>query len=279
LTIGSVLLNINVVLTHQQAHMIMQQTSRLLCAALIAAPTLILAEGDSKTSDVIIPEVQSNTWEYNAYLYGWLASLKGKVGINGLPAQDVELPLDTILENLDALAYFGFEGNKGNWGYFTDVQYLKLSGKNAASPQTIKMSLEQLIIEFAVQYRFYESAQTNAYVYGAAQYNYYASNLDVDGFIANVDASGSQNWIDPAIGVKVRHQFNNKWSCDVLGEVGGFGVSSDLTWQALGKVNYHINECWDVAVGYRYQYVDYEKDGFVFDSSTQGAVIGVTYNF
>jgi opacity protein-like surface antigen len=50
-------------------------------------------------------------------------------------------------------------------------------------------------------------------------------------------------------------------------------------WQALGKVNYHINECWDVAVGYRYQYVDYEKDGFVFDSSTQGAVIGVSYNF
>ena len=65
----------------------------------------------------------------------------------------------------------------------------------------------------------------------------------------------------------------------MLGEVGGFGVSSDLTWQAMGKVNYHINECWDVAVVYRYQYVDYEKDGFVFDVATGGAILGVTYNF
>ena len=65
--------------------MIAQHATRLLCAALVAAPTLTLAEGDSKAADVIIPEAQSNTWEHNAYLYGWLASLKGKVGINGLP--------------------------------------------------------------------------------------------------------------------------------------------------------------------------------------------------
>jgi hypothetical protein len=259
--------------------MILQQISRLLCAALIAAPTLILAEGDSKTSDIIIPEVQSNTWEYNAYLYGWLASLKGKTGIKGLPPQDVELPLDTILEHLEALAYFGFEGNKGDWGYLTDIQYLKLSGKNDTASQTTNISLKQLKIEFAVQYRFYESAQTNAYIYGAAQYYYYAIDLDGYSLMGNVDTSGSQNWIDPAIGVKARHQFNDKWSCDVLGEVGGFGVSSDLTWQALAKVNYHINACWDVGVGYRYQYVDYEKDGFVFDALQQGVAIGVTYNF
>jgi len=160
---------------------------------MLAVPTLLLAETDSKTSDVVIPEVQSNTWQYNAYLYGWLASLKGDVGIKGLPPQDVELPLDTILENLDALAYFGFEGNKGDWGYFTDIQYMKLSGKNDAAARTAKISLEQLKIEFAVQYRFYESAQTNAYVYGAAQYYYYALDLDIDGLIANVDASNSQN--------------------------------------------------------------------------------------
>lgn len=257
----------------------MQQTSRLLCAALIAAPTLILAEGDSKASDVIIPEVQANTWDYNGYIYGWLASLNGTVGVNGLPPQDVEIPLDTILENLDALAYFGFEGNKGDWGYFTDIQYMKMSGKNEASHQTTKISLEQLKIELAVQYRFYEGPQTSAYVYGAAQYFYYAADLDVGGLIIGGDVDGSQNWVDPAIGVKVRHQFNDKWSCDVLGEVGGFGVSSDLTWQAMGKVNYHINECWDISAGYRYQYVDYEKDGFVFDVATEGAVIGVTYNF
>jgi opacity protein-like surface antigen len=65
----------------------------------------------------------------------------------------------------------------------------------------------------------------------------------------------------------------------VLGDVGGFGVGSDLTWQAFGGVSYDINETWSIKAGYRALATDYENGGFRLDAVSHGPVVGLGVRF
>jgi hypothetical protein len=71
----------------------------------------------------------------------------------------------------------------------------------------------------------------------------------------NLSASGAVNWVDPVVGARSRHQFAPKWDLAVSGDVGGFGVGSKASWQALATLNYELyrtqNIVWTSMVGYR----------------------------
>lgn len=256
----------------------------ILIGALIASP-LALHAGDSTDAAVIIPSAPvaaEDSWQYSVTPYAWLAGISGDIGYNGFSPQNIDVPIDTILDNLDLSAYFSFEANKGDWGYFVDFQYLKMSGDTSTplGQGTLDLSLEQFKLETGVQYRVYHTEQTTVHLYGAVQYTYMDTNFKRSGgMLPNIKAGQSQDWFDPAIGVKMIHHFSSQWYIKALGEVGGFGISSDLTWQLAGGIGYDINDCWSLTAGYRHQAVDYENDGFVFDAETSGPQLGATYKF
>lgn len=253
--------------------------------SLIGALTAIISlgtlhAGDNK-SDIIIPEPapSEDTWQHNISPYAWLAGLEGQVGFNGLPPQDIDLPFDTIWDNLDFAGFLSVNGHKGNWGYFIDAQYLKLEATDNGPRESGDLSLEQLKLTAGILYRVWHNEQTSLSLYGTLQYFYVDTQLDLEGPMGTRKFSHSENWVDPVVGFHMRHDFNEKWFCKFLGEVGGFGVSSDLSWQAMALFGYNINECWSLAGGYRHQYVDYEDDGFVYDTDTSGPMLGLTYKF
>lgn len=49
-----------------------------------------------------------------------------------------------------------------------------------------------------------------------------------------VARSGNLDWIDPVIGLRLRHQFAARQEITVRGDVGGFGLQSTFQWQAVG---------------------------------------------
>ena len=46
-----------------------------------------------------------------------------------------------------------------------------------------------------------------------------------------VARSGTLEWVDPFVGLRVRHELAPGRELQFLGDIGGFGVGSDLTWQ------------------------------------------------
>lgn len=74
-------------------------------------------------------------------------------------------------------------------------------------------------------------------------------------------------------------RFADKGVATVLADVGGFGVSSDLTWQALGGIEYRFNETWSLKAGYRAMGVDYRNAGLKLDGVPHGPAIGVGIRF
>ena len=56
----------------------------------------------------------------------------------------------------------------------------------------------------------------------------------------NLADSGSVNWIDPLIGLRLRHQFTPSQQVTLKGDIGGFGIpgSSLFSWQLAGIYSY-----------------------------------------
>ena len=63
----------------------------------------------------------------------------------------------------------------------------------------------------------------------------------------------------------------------LYGDIGGFGVSSDLTWQLTAAAGYACTERCSMLLGYRYLDYDYESDDFSFDAVESGLVLGVQF--
>ena len=93
------------------------------------------------------------------------------------------------------------------------------------------------------------------------------------------EVSDTRTWVDPMVGFRGRYNFTDKCYFAARGDIGGFGVSSDLTLNAFGAVGYQWNKTFSTELGYRYLYVDYAHDGFVFDAATKGLFLGATFKF
>lgn len=91
--------------------------------------------------------------------------------------------------------------------------------------------------------------------------------------------SASKSWVDPIIGVRARYNFTDKIYALARADIGGFGVSSDLTWQAYGAVGYQCTSQTAVELGYRHLYVDYRDGDFIYDVDTSGAMVSLIYHF
>jgi hypothetical protein len=90
---------------------------------------------------------------------------------------------------------------------------------------------------------------------------------------------GSKSWIDPVIGMHGFWEINDRWFIHAGGDIGGFGVNSDLIWQANAEFGYRFSENVSALVGYRGLGVDYSDGGFLVDTVAHGPVIGMTFRF
>jgi opacity protein-like surface antigen len=89
----------------------------------------------------------------------------------------------------------------------------------------------------------------------------------------------SKVWADPVVGARLRAVLYGKWFVSLIGDVGGFGLNSDVTWQAFAGVGYQITETFVLKVGYRAIGVDYSKDGFRYDIVEYGPLLGLGIRF
>lgn len=87
------------------------------------------------------------------------------------------------------------------------------------------------------------------------------------------------DWWDPYVGVRARLNFTPTFYLAVRGDIGGFGVGSDLMWQAEGAFGLQLTSSIFAEAGYRALSFDYEKDGLTFDAIMHGAqvTIGVAF--
>ena len=91
--------------------------------------------------------------------------------------------------------------------------------------------------------------------------------------------SRTDDWFDPYVGFRARYNLSEKFYVLAKADIGGFGVGSNLTWQASAAIGCQLTKNMFAEAGYRFLAVDYQQNGFTYDVRTQGAevTLGITF--
>jgi hypothetical protein len=247
--------------------------------------------------------LKRNNWTISVVPYLWALSLGGDVGVKGVDA-DVDLAFGDILKKLNAALMLDFLVHKGRLGLFVSPLYSELQGEETQAllegsilQQNIKVdaTLKMLILGFGLGYRLgpyplgiQEDGRTPAVIvepYLGGRWTDLEMKLDLTGRETR-SSQGSTGWADPMIGVMTAWNLYPRWSLTLNGDIGGFGIGSDLAWSVTGLAGYrfHFSEriMGNVQLGYRALYQDFESDsgsGFKYDTTMHGPYVGVSIDF
>jgi hypothetical protein len=290
----------------------------LLCRSPVAA-----ADEATGTPDPVSSWNDPDAWRFRVALYGWAPSVAGSLTARGQTV-DVNASFIQILQKSDSLlGYMGyFEANKGRIGAYLDTVWASLgfasssssvrnpiAGLNISTSSSTAVSYSFAIIEAGGLYeiaRWPASPGSFTALDGLLGFRYWNSQVDVN-FNLDVAAdltrlsnlldrniefnrsfaiarSGSIEWIDPLVGLRLRHQFTPTQEIWVRGDVGGFGLQGNFEWQAVGVYSY----AWQFTgyqlaalIGYRALGVNYANAGNnnAVNLVLHGPIIGFSVRF
>jgi hypothetical protein len=217
-----------------------------------------------------------------------------------------------------------FEADKGRVGFYLDTVWARLgfassttssrnpiAGLQVSTSRSTAVTYSFAIIEAGGLYEIAHwpgSPGSGSFTAldGLLGFRYWNSHVDVNfDFAGTVDftrlgnvvgrdvefgrsfaiaRSGSLDWIDPVVGLRLRHQFTPAHEIMVRGDVGGFGFQSNFEWQAIGVYSY----AWQFTgyqlaalVGYRALGVNHTNTGNnnSIDLVLHGPIIGFSVRF
>ncbi|WP_162798106.1 hypothetical protein SuNHUV7_23880 (plasmid) [Pseudoseohaeicola sp. NH-UV-7] len=240
--------------------------------------------GAALAQDGRVSTMSGSDWTFTAAPYVWGTGLDGDIGLFGFPAQDVDISFGDVLDNLD-MAFMGvFTARNGPYSFGVDLVYSKL-GTNIGTPNGIAASDIDVDATtfwgtFYGGYQIVDEPTASVDVIGGIRVWSVENDFRFNGgALAGTSASDGDDWIDPVIGLQFRKDLSENFYVSGWGMVGGFGVSSDLVWDALGVVGYEVSDVTSIIVGYRASGVDYSSGGFSYDTVQQGPIVGAAFRF
>jgi hypothetical protein len=220
-------------------------------------------------------------WTLSITPYAWGTGIAGTVGIHDRPVE-IDASFSDLIKNTDFALMFATEARYARWSLDSELVLFKLSD-HAGTPgplfSGVQVGAKQTLIDLSPRYRVIESNQVAIDVLmGARVWHLSSSLLFQQGALPDVLVEGGDRWIDPIVGFKTFARVGDRWHVEARGDVGGFGVGSNFTWQALGGIGYRFSKTFTLRSGYRHLDVDFEDEdaAFTFDVGMGGFVLGGT---
>ena len=230
--------------------------------------------------------VQEKKWSFLTDLYLMFPNIDGETGIG----ESLILPVDAspgdIFSSLQMGAMLYLEAKTDKWAITSDLVYMKLN--QDVTPGTIlnsgDVTAKQLIWETAGLYRITSFLEAGV----GGRLNYLDMGIDVRKNVfpagtEEVTGEQSKTWFDPVLIARFTTDIKDKWLFQFRGDIGGFGVGSDLTWQLHAIAGYRFTKVFQMSLGYRILSTDYiagEVPGeFLFDVKEYGPEIRFGFNF
>jgi opacity protein-like surface antigen len=237
-----------------------------------------------------VRSASSEDWSNTLTPYLWFTAVQGTM-VMGTPlgpiGGGVDLGADQVLKNLKIAGMLDYRGQNERWAVLADVLYadLSASGSKTQGPFTLHVTAGEkiTILETDVGYRI--TPMFLAFV--GARYYGVSVSLDAtsDGPIQSRTGSASRSvdWVDPVIGLSAEVPFAEHWSLRLRGDMGGFGVGAQFSWQGVAAVTWQVTKTIEVVGGYKYLREEYENGAgsnyFKYDIAMSGPALGVAFTF
>ena len=249
-----------------------------IAAALLLLTAVSAHAGSESQPSFEQPLAATDDFSFRFAVYGWIQSFDGDVTVAGGTA-DLDLKFEDLFDYIDMAFMGAAEVSYGRWGLLVDLNYADV-GARIPTPLGIvapiaSYSQEQWMVNMLASYQVMKTSSTLLGVHAGARLNH----IGVDLRFNARELSGEQTWIDPVIGLRFQQMLSPSFFLLAAGDIGGFDVSSDLTWQILAGIGWRFNECGSAFVGYRVVDTDYTQGNFEWDLNTHGPILGLEFTF
>jgi len=288
-------------------------------AALLACVLVLPANALAQQQLAPDPE----PWRFTITPYAWALSVSGNVTARNQTIDTNASFIDLVQKSDSIVGFMSYlEASKGRVGVYGDFVFAKLgfggSQTNYRNPLpalritttvgaavTYQLFIAEMgglyelyrwpgsdtsstAIDALLGFRYWNNSIAATFdVTANLNFNYAIFHLDRTFGIAVARADAIQ-WVDPVIGLRLRHQFTPNQHVFVRGDIGGFGVTgSQFSWQAVAAYSY----AWQftgyqiaAVVGFRALGVNYYNpalgaDGIGINEVFYGPIIGASFRF
>ena len=233
----------------------------------------------------------SEKWSFiSSPRFLWVPGVSGDLAVGGL-STDVDESIgdafDNIFDNFEFASQVRLEARRGRWGIAFNLLYLSLGNEEPVGPGVnIDWDFDMIMPELFALYRFatvplgcgdacFQPTMT-VDALGGLRYVHAETRLAND---PGPNAEGTMDIVDPVIGLRVLFQVTRDLTFTVSGDIGGFGVGSELSWQAFAGVEWRVSDRVSLNAGWMILAIDSEKGLSDFDLTMSGPSIGATIRF
>ena len=227
---------------------------------------------------------QSNSgeWQFAVAPYLWAAGMDGSMTV-AVFEEDIDLPFSDMVSDLDFALMGHFDMRNDRWVLSSDLVYVDLGRSedivDGIIEGTVTAGLDLTLFEVAGGYRV-SSVFT---ILAGARWVDLGAGIRYDGAMVDPGAHAGKSWIDPLIGVHAFVPLSEKWWLGLRGDIGGFGVGSELTWQVYADIGFRVSPLVSIVLGYHALDVDYEDGSGLhyvnLDLMISGPQLGVAFTF
>jgi len=225
-------------------------------------------------------------WKFMVEPYLMFPNMSGTIGLGELPDVSVDADPADIFTKLNAGFMLFLEGRNERWAITSDFLFMGL--EQAAPPSELinsgNVEVTQLAWELVGLRRVLPFLELGlgARVNALSADVYLLRNAIVGEAVLIADDAGNATWVDPLI-VARASTTAGKWHFQFRGDVGGFGIGSDLSWQVQGQVGFRFTPTFLLTTGYRLLSMDYAQgsgaDAFRYDINTFGPMVRLGFTF
>lgn len=227
---------------------------------------------------------QDQKWNFVASPYLMFPYMNGDIAIRGIPA-DVDVSPSEIFDNLNWGMMLAFEAYNDNWVILVDGMYMDLGveGETPLLSRKADVSVNQLGISFYGMYRIKDWLSAGL----GGRVNSIESGIKIapgEYVLPGSEFSQTQTWFDPLLVARAKTDFGGtQWRGGLLGDIGGFGMGSDLTWQINPYAGYRFSKLFEMNLSYRWLHIKYENgsgtDRFLYNVTTSGPELRLSFHF
>jgi hypothetical protein len=258
----------------------------------LSTVALHAADEPSPSSGTSPQVTDDERWRFNVAPYLWGASLNGDVKI-GRVEEDVDLNF------IDILKYFSFggmlyaEARKPSYGFFTNMFFVRTRDDSSGTVDTdVTSDTAQIALGGfyrVVEWQWGESADGHPLRLAVEplagfRWSYLRSEIELSGggAVNLPQADRSESFVDPLVGVRIGSGLSENWLAFIEGDVGGFSLGSDYSWNVQGYVGYRMAMLGIPTVlsaGYRALHQKYKDGDFKWDVTQHGPILGLVFAF
>ena len=234
------------------------------CTASRSAATPIAATAPLRIDQH--PTIEPPRWRFDVEPYVWLPSTNGTGTTNTTP------PLEIDLVGTLAAAFplaVGATSPDGEFTVLTDGFYVRLDDDEGSLQTTTSATMVESGAGLAID--------TNQRVTVLIGLRWVDIGYDVR--LGTLSGNFGADWVDPWIGARVVQPLSDTFAVRLRGDVGGFGVGTDFTWQAIAVLAATVGRAVTIDVGYRAIGLDYEGSGASYDVLFHGPILGLAVSF